>query len=93
MKRLRSLGRNNTYNFLFDNSVVEVDLAFITKSDQTVLGGKESVVSAEGDIFTRQDISTALAHEDRPRFSEVAGSNLDSQIFWVGITTVFGCTC
>lgn len=69
-----------------------MSLAFVDKRDFTVFDRKKSVVTAHGDVLSREDTGASLAHEDRAHFGEGSRSDLDSQIFWIGIAAVFGLT-
>ena len=79
-------------NFFRDHCVVEMDFAFRTKLDCAGNESEQCVVFTYTNIMSWHDVSTALADNNRAGLSFVAFRNLDSEIFWSGITTVFSCS-
>lgn len=67
----------------------EVGFAGFAELDVTCLEGEESVVAANPDVPSGKDAGTALAHENRARFGQIAIVEFRTEIFWIGIAKVF----
>ena len=81
------------HDFLFQNGVVEMNLALVAESDRTVLESKEGVIFTHANVLAREDIGAALANQNLPNLRRGAWGNLDAEVLWIRISAVFGCTC
>lgn len=48
------------------------------------------MVLAHADVLAREDVCTSLTNDNRPGSDGFAVIYLNSQVFWVGISTVLG---
>lgn len=68
------------YNLPCNCFVVEVCFSFCAKGYRTGFEGKKRVVFADTDIFTREHICSALAHDNGPGLCRSAVRDFNSEI-------------
>jgi len=80
-------------NLFLVNSIVEMHLALVAECDCTVFESKEGVILSHADVLAWEDVGTALADQNLPDLSKGTWGNLDAEILWIRISTVFSCSC
>ncbi len=75
-----------------DHRVVEVGFARRVEFDCAGDEREERVILAHANIFARQNIRASLANNDRTGLSFVALRDLDAEVFWTRVATVFSCS-
>ncbi len=78
---------------LHDHFVIKMSFASGAELYDARFECEESVVFAHADVFARKHVCTALTYDNRASLSAVTLSDLDAEVFWIGISAVFSCSC
>ena len=80
-------------DFFSVNIIIEWDFAFGSELNNTAFEREKGMVFAHAYISARQNLRTALAHDNLASQNTLTVVYFDAKIFGIGITTVFSWTC
>ena len=78
------------HDLLSLEGVVEVNLSLCSELYLSCLEGEEGVILSHTDVLSWESLCTSLSHDNIANISYVTMVNLDAEVFWSGVASVFG---